>query len=604
MNSTLRNIAETKFTQFVQENKLQLFKDPKKGVRERRLSGTCSGCGKKFTKSYGQLCKKGCFCTSCINKEVFKIRSIAGKIRQQQRLEEEQNNGTFICPKCKKELPNKDNTRLNQKRRLCRGCRKQRFDNNLDSFLHNLVRHARYRTAIRNNTGRDHRFDIDTEYLTNLWKLQDENCAISGVQMKLLATSDWQCSVDRIDNNRGYIKGNVRLVCLEFQHGRHQWYQDTWNEFCSFYKGRDEKIAEDEIAFIKERIREAQTTKAVRVRKLPVKPKQIGDNFQCTNCGVLKANAEFKQDNTRCKTCMEEYRKLREMTLNGRLRACLNSARNHTETRKKKKTSSKRTNLDFEITLANLYDIYRKQLGRCYYSGIVMDFYGPYLMSLERIDPMKGYTLNNSVLVCDIFNTGDFTPNSDNSSRGSSGWSQDKIIHAVNKSSENITPVRRTCFDVFKSSTHVPQITLTQLTIDSIIADFKKHNNMWCTDRERKTEEGLGMSNAIQNIRFGITSITDKQREQLLLEDPSFFEKKRHISSKHLSMTERVVRLVQYWDEYKKWPPNSYVLPCGLRLGLFKQNTRRNPPKSMSNDDRQKILKRDPLFFDQQHLPV
>lgn len=57
---------------------------------------------------------------------------------------------------------------------------------------------------------------LSTEDLMDLYSEQGGVCAISGVAMTMLR-GDGRCgtniSVDRIDSTRGYVVGNVRLVC-------------------------------------------------------------------------------------------------------------------------------------------------------------------------------------------------------------------------------------------------------------------------------------------------------------------------------------------------------------------------------------------------------
>lgn len=60
---------------------------------------------------------------------------------------------------------------------------------------------------------------VDKYYLYDLYSMQDGKCAITGREMtfkkpgskkKRVATN---CSVDRIDSSKGYVKGNIHLVC-------------------------------------------------------------------------------------------------------------------------------------------------------------------------------------------------------------------------------------------------------------------------------------------------------------------------------------------------------------------------------------------------------
>jgi predicted DNA-binding protein YlxM (UPF0122 family) len=55
--------------------------------------------------------------------------------------------------------------------------------------------------------------------------------------------------------------------------------------------------------------------------------------------------------------------------------------------------------MDFELTFDNLKTLYEKQKGRCYYSGIPLSVitHDPYLMSVDRVDSLKGYTEDNVV---------------------------------------------------------------------------------------------------------------------------------------------------------------------------------------------------------------
>jgi hypothetical protein len=70
------------------------------------------------------------------------------------------------------------------------------------------------------------------------------------------------------------------------------------------------------------------------------------------------------------------------------------------------------------LTVDHLLDLWRKQEGRCYYSGVPLQFdpprtrgqsTGPFHPSLDRIVPEKGYVLGNIVWCCLACNLGKTT---------------------------------------------------------------------------------------------------------------------------------------------------------------------------------------------------
>jgi len=56
----------------------------------------------------------------------------------------------------------------------------------------------------------------------------------------------------------------------------------------------------------------------------------------------------------------------------------------------------------FELSHEQILEMYEKQEGKCFYSGLIMTFENrqPLSISIDRVDNQKGYTLENTVLCC------------------------------------------------------------------------------------------------------------------------------------------------------------------------------------------------------------
>lgn len=63
-------------------------------------------------------------------------------------------------------------------------------------------------------------FDIDLDYVVELIEKQNEKCAITGVQMTRNRSDLFAASIDRIDSNKGHIKGNIQIVCQMVNWGK------------------------------------------------------------------------------------------------------------------------------------------------------------------------------------------------------------------------------------------------------------------------------------------------------------------------------------------------------------------------------------------------
>lgn len=92
--------------------------------------------------------------------------------------------------------------------------------NNLDRALRNLL--IRHESNGRNGSGRRREFTtsegcVTLDVLKELWANQEGKCAVSGVLLTHIQGQGFRVwtnvTIDRIDNDRGYSKDNIRLVC-------------------------------------------------------------------------------------------------------------------------------------------------------------------------------------------------------------------------------------------------------------------------------------------------------------------------------------------------------------------------------------------------------
>lgn len=87
--------------------------------------------------------------------------------------------------------------------------------------------------------------DLTPEYLQELWKLQQAICPLTGWALYLPVSSNGfseksprNASLDRIDNSKGYLVGNVRFVALMANIARSDFTDAEIVEFCHAVAGR------------------------------------------------------------------------------------------------------------------------------------------------------------------------------------------------------------------------------------------------------------------------------------------------------------------------------------------------------------------------------
>jgi hypothetical protein len=89
----------------------------------------------------------------------------------------------------------------------------------------------RYIKSIEHNAKRRNLcFDINIDYALDLLQKQNNKCFLSGYDISI---EDGTASLDRIDNNQGYIKGNVQWVYRSINFMKNTLTQDDFIKLCS-----------------------------------------------------------------------------------------------------------------------------------------------------------------------------------------------------------------------------------------------------------------------------------------------------------------------------------------------------------------------------------
>eukprot|EP01084_Bolivina_argentea_P117037 207886_1 len=107
------------------------------------------------------------------------------------------------------------------RRTQCKSCFRHcvlKYRNTFRGFMVTLLRNCKTHSRNRKSTEQDTRneFAITLDDLFDKLEDQEFRCKYSGIPMQFVPNSDWMCSVERIDNMKGYTNDNCVLICWEF----------------------------------------------------------------------------------------------------------------------------------------------------------------------------------------------------------------------------------------------------------------------------------------------------------------------------------------------------------------------------------------------------
>ena len=106
--------------------------------------------------------------------------------------------------------------------------RKKRSLTDPDIALRNML------TCAKTRAKKAHReFDIDLDYVKRLWQRQQGLCKLSGLPMSIaIGSAELRVSLDRINNDKGYVKGNVQLLRSMVNNAKNRYSQTEFLKMC------------------------------------------------------------------------------------------------------------------------------------------------------------------------------------------------------------------------------------------------------------------------------------------------------------------------------------------------------------------------------------
>ena len=107
-------------------------------------------------------------------------------------------------------------------------------------------------------------FDLEPEDLPKMWDAQEGRCAVSGLRFNMArfpqapVKHPYGPSLDKVDAFRGYVRGNVRLVCTAVNFGLGQWGDEVFRAIAEATVHRQTALLKSSDTLLAERIRAAE----------------------------------------------------------------------------------------------------------------------------------------------------------------------------------------------------------------------------------------------------------------------------------------------------------------------------------------------------------
>lgn len=128
----------------------------------------------------------------------------------------------------------------NHKDKRCNKCKtkqnKEARSRYSDSRKLNTILKYRLDGAMRRALKKNLPFDLNLEFIINLWNMQKGKCAISGIPMTYQLDRGRiysNVSIDQINPAKGYTKNNIQLVCMSINQLKSDFDMETVFKICN-----------------------------------------------------------------------------------------------------------------------------------------------------------------------------------------------------------------------------------------------------------------------------------------------------------------------------------------------------------------------------------
>jgi len=109
------------------------------------------------------------------------------------------------------------------------------------------IHNALYGRWKANAKSRNYPFNVNIEYLQNILESQDFKCALTGskllcpktyIEKREMTSNPYLLSLDRIQNDLGYVEDNVQFVCVWANKARGNYENDMFKEIINNLKNQ------------------------------------------------------------------------------------------------------------------------------------------------------------------------------------------------------------------------------------------------------------------------------------------------------------------------------------------------------------------------------